>query len=142
MGNAYAKQKRTKEALSAYQKAVSLKPDHPEAYFNLGNLHTELEQLQEAVKAFRQATRHNPKDADAFFNLGNSHSRLKQFEEAIKAYQEAVKVRPEDGEARLRLAVLYLETGKRDAATAEYNALKGSNPELAAMLDEKLKGQK
>ena len=35
-----------------------------------------------------------------------------------------------------------IQPGKREEANAEYNALKGSNPQLAAMLDEKMKGQK
>jgi tetratricopeptide (TPR) repeat protein len=142
MGNAYVRQDRTKEALAAYQKAVSLKPDHAEAYFNLGNLYSKLEQMPEAIKAFQQATRYNPKDSDAYFNLGNSYSRLKQFDAAINAYKEAVKLKPTDGEAHLRLAVLYLEQGNREAATVEYNTLKGMNPQLASMLNERMNQQK
>jgi Flp pilus assembly protein TadD len=101
-----------------------------------------LEQTPEAVKAFQQAARLNPKDSDAFYNLGNSYSRLKRYDEAINAYKEAIKLKPDDGEAHLRLAVLYLEQGNREAATAEYNTLKGMNPQLASMLSERMNQQK
>ena len=67
-------------------------------------------------------------------------------DKAITAYKAAVNLKPDDAEAHLRLAVLYLELGNRDAADAEYNTIKELNPQLAGKLYErmsqKLSGEK
>ena len=58
------------EAVEAYNKAISLKPDYADAYYNLGNALKEQDKLEDAIKAYKKAITLNPKYAEAYINLG------------------------------------------------------------------------
>ncbi len=44
------------EAIAAYRQAIVLKPDHAQAYNNLGNVLKDNGQMDDAIAAHRQAT--------------------------------------------------------------------------------------
>ena len=50
MGNALKDQGKLDEAIEAYNKALSLKPDYAEAYNNMGNALKEQGKLEEAIE--------------------------------------------------------------------------------------------
>src|SRR6202162_5436039 len=56
-------------ALVASQKAWALRPDYPEAFYNLGNAWRELGKLEGAIAAYQSALRLRPDYADAFSQL-------------------------------------------------------------------------
>ena len=55
MGNTFKDKGRLEEALEAYKKAISLKPDYAEAYSNLGTTLQDQGKLEEAIEAYNKA---------------------------------------------------------------------------------------
>jgi tetratricopeptide (TPR) repeat protein len=55
MGNALKEQGKLDEAIEAYNKALSIKPDYAEAYNNMGNALKEQGKLEEAIEAYNKA---------------------------------------------------------------------------------------
>jgi tetratricopeptide (TPR) repeat protein len=55
MGNALKEQGKLEEAIEAYNKALSIKPDYAEAYNNMGNALKEQGKLEEAIEAYNKA---------------------------------------------------------------------------------------
>ncbi|MBQ7623526.1 MAG: hypothetical protein IJS66_07305 [Bacteroidales bacterium] len=58
------------EAISDMQEAISLLPDIPYLYFNLGNLHCLGNELVEAIGDYTVAIEKYPYMGDAYFNRG------------------------------------------------------------------------
>ena len=52
--------KEAEETLAAYEQAIALKPDHPEAHFNLGNLLARGGHGADAIASYRQAIAEGP----------------------------------------------------------------------------------
>ena len=69
MGGALQKQDKLEEAIDAYTKALSIKPDFAGAYNNMGIVLTEQGKLGEAIEAYTQALSIKPDYAEAWNNL-------------------------------------------------------------------------
>ena len=57
------------EAIEAYKKLLSIKPDYAEAYYNMGNTLKEKE-TEEAIEAYNKALAIKPDYAEALVNRG------------------------------------------------------------------------
>ena len=55
MGNVLKDQGKLEEAIEAYKKALSLKPDYADAYNNMGNALKDQGKLEEAIEAYKKA---------------------------------------------------------------------------------------
>jgi len=69
LGSIYWSQNKPKQALAAYQRAMTIAPDNKEAFTRLGNFYLAEDQPEKAVILYRQAARRN-------LNLAWPHLRL------------------------------------------------------------------
>ena len=58
-------------SLSAYNEAIRLRPDYPEAYNNRGNVKQAQGQLDEVIADYNEAIRLRPDFPEAYYNRGN-----------------------------------------------------------------------
>lgn len=122
------KENRDGEAVEAFQQAVRVQPDYPEAHLKLGLAFAALGQddaadkeYQTAVAQYKNFTRRNPKDADAHFHLGLAHTKLGKYDEAVKAYKEAVRLQPDDGDKQYELGLAHTKLAQYKEAVAALN---------------------
>jgi hypothetical protein len=66
-------------AVASYDKAIALKPDYAEAYYNRGNALQELKQFDAAVASYDKAIALKPDYAEAYYNRGHLRLVLKDF---------------------------------------------------------------
>src|SRR5262249_48732875 len=87
---------RLPEAITEYQAAVSIEPDHPDAHRDLGNALAAMPgRLPEAIAEFRTALRTEPGNAEAHDNLANALARIPStLPEAIDEYRAALRIAP------------------------------------------------
>ena len=78
------------EAIEAYNKAISIKPDFAEAYYNMGIALNGQGKLGEAIEAYNKAISIKPDFAEAWNNMGLTLQDRGKLEEAIKAYNKAL----------------------------------------------------
>lgn len=110
LGAAAAQTEQLDNAIFAFQKVLDIKPNNPEAYYNMGKVFQDQGKLEEAIDAYRKAFSLKPDYADAYNNMGNALKVQGKLDEAVKAYKKALAIKPDYGEAKHILSSLTGET--------------------------------
>ncbi|HZP59479.1 MAG TPA: tetratricopeptide repeat protein, partial [Opitutaceae bacterium] len=123
------------EAIAHYQAALKLRPDYPDAHFNLANaLAKNPQQRTEAIAQYEAALQANPNYADAHNNLGillasDPARRL----EAISHFEAALQIRPGFAAAESNLGTAWSRIpGHQDDAIIHYQAALRIEPNSAS----------
>jgi protein O-mannosyl-transferase len=133
LGNYYATENRTDEAISNFTAAIQEEPNYAEAHNNLGGIFLDQKRYDEALAHYRAAVRVHPEYL-YYFNLANALADAasarrdsKGFDEAVRAYQQALRLNPASSEAHHNLGLTWQTQGRVGEAVAEF--------EQAARLD-------
>ena len=116
MGNALRGENRLDDAISCYQRAVSLAPVFAEAYNNMGLVFQEKGDLEASIHCFQKALESNPKLFHAYFNMGVSFKDREDVNDAVFCFQKALLLRPKLSSAYNRLGTIFREQWKLDKA--------------------------
>jgi len=130
LGAACGKQEKFEAALPAFERVLSLHPNDPHIYNNLGPVLQELGRLPEAIASFRKAVELKPDLAMAHMNLGIALRKQGLHAEAVESLRKAIELNPDYAEACVSLGSLYQDLGKMDEARRLLEkavALKGSD---------------
>ena len=92
LGDILIIQGKGKEAIEAYQQAITLDEYLPWIHNNLGVVLLEQDEVDQAIYHFQAAIKLNPQIADAYQNLGNAFYSLEQWDAAANAYQRALSL--------------------------------------------------
>ncbi len=106
-GNELYKQKKYKDAQTAYLKALQKDPTSHTGLFNLGDALYEgkqYDQARQAMDASTKVTKDKKAQASAFHNIGNTYLQEKKWEDAINAYKQALRLNPADADTKYNLA--------------------------------------
>lgn len=108
-----------RQAEANLEEIVKVRPDIPEAQFNLGWVRQRLDRHAEAIAAFEAGLRLRPDDARALNLLAISQRETGRFADAEASYLRGLAVAPETDRLHLNLGILYELYLKRprDAAT-------------------------
>ena len=119
------------EAIEAYKKSISLKPDFALAHYNLGSTLQELGRLDEAEASFTKAIALKPNHAEAHYNLGNMLKELGRLDEAEASYKQAIALKPDYAEAHSNLGNMLQEIERLGEAEASYTQALALKPDFA-----------
>lgn len=125
------------EALDSFERALSLRPDYPEALNNQGVSLDALDRPVEAEQAYRRAVDLRPDYLDAWANLANTLWARGRAQEAVAACEQALLLQPTHfaalttqghalrdlGRLDLSEATLRRALALRPTDSAAYNAL-------------------
>ena len=120
------------EAIEAYNKCISLRPDFSDAHFNIGIALNNYGKSNEAIEAFNKAISYNPNHAEAYNNLGNVLQDKGSLGEAVEAHRKSILLKPDYAEAYFNMGVALLYQDKIEEAIEAYNksiSLKPDYPE-------------
>ena len=108
-------------AIDAYRRALRLRPDHVEAWINLGRLHAEAGAGPAAADCFGHALALDPTDATALYNLGVVAQDDGREADAIVYYTRALDLDTGLAEAHYNLATLFDQSGDARSAIRHIN---------------------
>ncbi len=98
-------------ALGAFEQAATLKPDSPEALFNLGACHEAIGDPVRAMSFYHRVLQMTPGDADCYANLGTCFIKMYHREKspvwrkmAFEAWHRALELDPDHAVVRACLA--------------------------------------
>lgn len=117
LGLAAKKSGQNQTAKKAYEAALKIQPDYPEALNNLGILLFEMGESANAIGHLKQALEINPKYVEAHFNLGLVYEEQKKNMEAANHYTKFLKLSPQldprlKGKIEKRIALLLADQKK------------------------------
>jgi len=107
LGSIYADEGKFTVALDNFQKAVELKEDLKEAYFNQGAVNFCLQKYSNALKAFNKYLHYDPDDWEALLYAGKSCGHIQDCEKALDYLEKAYSLNPREPRITFELGVLY-----------------------------------
>jgi tetratricopeptide (TPR) repeat protein len=100
----------------AYERVLTMAPNHVDAHVNLGRMLHSLDELAAAEEHYRAAMALKPNDVTALFNLGVLLEDRAQPEAAIVTYEAALAIDPRHADAHFNAARLHDRAGHYEAA--------------------------
>lgn len=79
-------------ALREYEKAISLDPTEPDAYFGLGNIYLIKKNWPAAIKSIEKAVRLRPSEGLYHNNLAIAYMEAGRFDDGLKAAQKGLEL--------------------------------------------------
>jgi len=113
--------KRWEDSLDAFIKAVELKPDDAEAYYNMGFAYYNLGNYQEAIKDYDKTIGLNPDFVKAYVKRGFTYYNLGNKQQAIKDYTNAIELKPDDARVYVNRGVAYAQLGNHLEAIHDFS---------------------
>ncbi len=95
-GDTYFEQGAYTQALEAYNAAIALDPEQPEAYNSRGSTSMHLGQYEQAIADYSQAIALDATYVDAYYNRGLAYSETGAYDQAIADYSQAITLAPND----------------------------------------------
>ena len=111
-GDRFLQSERYDEAVDIYTKAIELKPNCLEAWYNRGIALVELGRYQDAIDSLKHTLQLNPDYYEAWYNRGVALSNLNCYQEAIDSYNRALEIKPDYHEAWNNRGFVLVELGR------------------------------
>lgn len=109
-----------RQALAVLNDALSVDPNHAEAWVAIGTIHMGAGDANLAAKAFQKAIQLDGKLPEAFGGLGNALYQLGQTKEALEAFKSLLAICADDAKGNFNYAHVLYESGDLDGAIAAY----------------------
>jgi len=121
---------RYEEAAAAYEEALEINPQLPEAHARLIYIYGLMGQIAKAESHFQQAVSIGPNTAEAYFNHGALLLGQGKSQEAETDFRKAVATNPRYAEAHNSLGYLLEGEGKKAEAIGEFRQAIESSPDF------------
>jgi tetratricopeptide (TPR) repeat protein len=116
IGTVYARKNDYRQAIQAFNFAITLNDKQASAYYNLANTYMQLKKYTEAVQTFQTFLKLEPDNSAAYVAMAKCCEKLHRPKEALAAYREAIIFDDNFAEAHHGLAVAYANTDKWEQA--------------------------
>ena len=130
-GDALDAQKKTMQAVTAYENAVRLAPDSIDLRYALGAIYWKLIRYDDAEREFLKVLVLQPNEPRASFNLGDIYLTKGDAAKSLPFLETAAKAFPGEFDTRFAFGRALLATGKINQAIVELQAAVKLKPEIA-----------
>jgi len=97
---------KSKEAVERFKKAIALKPDYTEAYYEMGWCQNEIKDYNGAIVSLRKARQEWSAVAKVHFELGYAFEKTSQNDSAMASYKRCLAINNEYSLAWKQLGVM------------------------------------
>jgi len=121
LGDSLDKHGQREDAIEAYRKAVSLRPEYMEAHHNLALLLIKANRPAEAFSHCKAVLEENPTDATLCEDVGMALAKQGRFADAIGYYEKALSIDSQRASVYDNLGTAYLQLNRPDEALRNYS---------------------
>ena len=118
-------------ALSAFLKAVALKPDYAGAIAAIADIHAAQGNRAQAIDEYQKSLSIAPNDPKTLLNSAAALQQAGRTAEAEAQYRQVIALVPNDSAAYVDLESLYIQAGRHEDAIAMYKQAIAVNPNAA-----------
>lgn len=119
-GVMFAAMGRHQDAIWCYRDALTINPNAPGVWTNLGNALTQLRFLTSAIACHQRALAQSKPDPLLYHNLGTSYAEAGQHGEAVSAFTRSLQAKSDYHTAKWDRARSYLYLGNYQEAWPDY----------------------
>jgi tetratricopeptide (TPR) repeat protein len=123
------------KSIAFSNKAIKIKPDFHEAYYNMGVVYAKLGEHQQALEAYQKAIKIKPDKYETYNNMGVVYAKLGKHQQALEAYQKAVEIKPDKYETYYNMGNAYDAMKNFDKAIDNYNTAIKINPSIGKEIE-------
>jgi Flp pilus assembly protein TadD len=120
LGNALLQAGKIEDAITQYEQAVQIEPDHQEVQNNLAFALLQAGRVNDAVAHLERVVRINPDSAEGHYNLGNVYLQAGRGQDAMGHYEQAVRLNPDYVGAHVTLGFVLAQRGRLDEAARQW----------------------
>ena len=122
LGKALEEKGEVEVAIGMYEKAISVKPEHPRSYNNLGVALLNRGKIDEAHEVLYKALEKAPKNPETHYNLGLTHGARNDLQKAEEYYLKAHDHFPKDSDPDVHnnLGITLARQGKLKEAVEHF----------------------
>ncbi|MCB8921302.1 MAG: tetratricopeptide repeat protein [Ardenticatenaceae bacterium] len=106
-GEKLRREMKTREAIAAYERAITLFPDYAAHKITVADLYFELGEHDKAVDAYRHGLAFSADNAEAWKRLGTCYLHTRRYEEATNAFAQTLRLMPDNADALYQGAMAY-----------------------------------
>ncbi|HEV1993493.1 MAG TPA: tetratricopeptide repeat protein, partial [Candidatus Acidoferrum sp.] len=128
------------DARPAFERELSVDPDHAQALAYLGDIEMKSGNLEKAVLSLKKAVQLKADIHIAYADLGAIFMEQKHYPDALAALQRAVKLDPAQPDTHFRLGRLYQAMGNTPAANQEFAKVRELHQKTSEDILEKMSG--
>jgi len=120
-------------AISHFNKAISLKPDHANAHYNKANSLRIKGEPEAALACFERAIHYQPDFANAYYNRAKTLHRQARYAEAAQDFQTTLTFRSDDWASHYGLGNTLFEMGALTRAISHLELAASLKPDHASI---------
>ncbi|MEB3206924.1 MAG: tetratricopeptide repeat protein [Vampirovibrionales bacterium] len=122
------------QSIAMFKKGLSLDPNNPDAYNQLGEVYRMKGLMSEAASAFEKAAELDPDYSEALANLGSAKQASGDMNGAMALYKRAIELNGKNYRAHYYLGDAYLSQGDSGNALKSLNTALYQTPNNAPVL--------
>jgi tetratricopeptide (TPR) repeat protein len=119
-GVALKEQKKSREAMEKFKKALALQADYPAALYEIGWCQNDLKDYTGAITSLRKVRNSWPEIPKVYFELGYAFEKTLQYDTARVLYLKCIELSPGYSLAYLQLGYIAYEKNDNPAALAYF----------------------
>ena len=123
------------DAIIHFTRAVELKSDNPDAYYNRGLAYYGKRDYSRAITDFELAISYRPSLAEAYVQRGRTYRQKNELDRAIADYDQAIQLKPDSAEAYNFRGYAYYKQGNYTRAREDCNKAITLNPGYSSAYD-------
>jgi tetratricopeptide (TPR) repeat protein len=116
----------------AFEKALSVDPQHVKSLVNLSRVLIEQKRHDEAVQRLSRAAEIDPESTEVYRLLGRAYLAQEKTDEAVSVYRRAIELNELDAWSMNNLGLIFLETGRAGEALPLLTKAAELRPEVPA----------
>ena len=127
-GGVYYYTKDYDKALKDFSRAVQLKSDYSDAYYNRGLVYNNLGKYDEAIQDYSASIKYRKQFAPVYYYRGNAYYNRGKYDSAIADFNLAIQLKYTDPNGYYNRGLIYYNQGKHEDAIKDFTSAIQLNP--------------
>lgn len=110
------------KAMVDFSRAIELKRDYADAYYNRGLVFNNWGKYKEAIQDYSASIQHRKGFAPVYYYRGNAYYNLGKYDSAIADFKSAIALKYNSVNVYYNRGLIYYNQGKHEEAIQDFNA--------------------